>query len=137
MFCIRVLYKVGQNRIIQYSKKEKNARFIESSKTGFLGKKESNYSPINAFGAYQGTWYSDQWEIEEDQLILYSCSSVTSTDCSANVKRSVKAYKIGTLKHKNNIKNSFINSKVGRYIGDYKDDKRHGRGVYILSLIHI
>ena len=69
----------GENRIIQYRKKEKNARFIESSKTGFLGKKETNYSPINAFGAYQGTWYSDQWEIEEDQLILYSCSSVTST----------------------------------------------------------
>ena len=118
------------NRIIQYSKKEKAERYFESSRTGFLGKEESSYSPINAFGTSQTTWYTNQWEIEDDQLILYSCSSVIKPDCGADAKRSVVAYKIGTLIHKNNIKNSFIDSTGGRYIGNYKDGKRHGKGTY-------
>ena len=122
----------GDNRIIQYSKKEKDARFFEFSKTGFLGKKESSYSPINSLGAYQSTWYSMQWEIEDDQLILYSCSSVTSTDCGANVKRSVKAYKIGTLKHKNNSKIR-LGYVTGKYTGDYKDGKQTGKGTYVFD----
>ena len=118
----------GDKRVVSYLKLEQNKSSSPYVNRGFLGKEESYFTTI---GVALSTWAIDQWSIEDDQLILYSCYSSSAYKCTGTINRTVMGYRIGSLINKNNLENSLRNADGGKYIGDYKDGKFHGRGTYI------
>ena len=118
----------GDNKVISYLKIDGNEpSFSGIINSGFIGKEESYFTSAGALSS----WTIDQWEIEDDQLILYQCFSSSAYKCSGNINRTVMGYKIGSLINKNNLEISLRDADGGKYIGDYKDGQFHGRGTYI------
>ena len=117
----------GDKRIVSYLKLEQNKTSLPIVNRGFLGKEESYFSTLGTLSS----WAIDQWDIEYDQLILYSCSSSSAYKCTGNINRTVMGYRIGSLINKNNLQTSLRDGDAGKYTGDYKNGQFHGEGTYI------
>ena len=109
---------------------------------GFLGKQELYY------GEYSRTYLIDQWELEDEKLIKYSCSTNSvNGDCTGKLFRKV----IATKRSKNsspsrkieqtqistnsnslrNGKHTYIWENGDKYIGEWVNGKMTGEGTML------
>ena len=87
-FCI-----TGDKRVISYLKLGENEPISGYVNRGFIGKEESYFSTLSN----HSSWIIDQWEIEDDQLISYTCYSSSAYQCTGDINRKVIGYRIGSF----------------------------------------
>lgn len=113
-------------QIIKYYGPDSSGEILK----GKLGEQEIYWNDFHS------SFYLNEFEINGDKLISYSCATSNSTDCSGIPKRYVVGTKIN--KKNNNISKKLkegeriINLEGGdQYIGRLLYGKYHGKGTYI------
>ena len=83
----------GDKRVVSYFKSGQKKPTSGYVNRGFIGKEESYFSTLGN----HSSWIIDQWEIEDDQLISYTCYSSSAYKCTGNINRKVIGFRIGSF----------------------------------------